>query len=252
MLLRAGRRGCLLVHGFTGCPWEMRYLGERLHEADITANVVRLAGHGTSEADMEGVAWEDWYGSALAGLDALEEHTDEIVVVGQSMGALLALKLAAENPERVRGLVLLAPALVTATSWLPLAAPLIPFVLTAFGDRYRFVRKEGGSDIADEAARTAIPSYAATPLRSVVQLVRLQAHARRLLPQVRQPTLVIHSSQDHTCPIDNVGILQRELPGPVRTLVLRDSFHVVSVDKDRDLVAAEVAGFVSSGGVAAG
>lgn len=245
VLLRAGARGSLLVHGFTGCPWEMRFLADRLHEAGITANVVRLAGHATTPADMEGTAWADWYASALGGLDALADVSDDVVVVGQSMGALLALKLAAEHPERVRALVLLAPALRTAMAWLPWVTPLIPFVVTAFGDRFRFVSKEGGSDVADDAARAAIPSYTCTPLRSVVELVALQAHVRSLLGRVRQPVLVVHSTRDHTCPIDNVALLQKELPGPVRTLILRDSFHVVSVDRDREQVAAEVAAFIA-------
>jgi len=225
----------------------MRYLGDRLHAAGLSANVIRLAGHGTTPEDMEGVTWEDWYGSVLAGLDELAAHCSEIVVVGQSMGALLALKLAAEHRERVRGLVLLAPALVTSMPWLPWVTPLIPFVMTVAGDRFRFVGKDGGSDVADDAARAAIPSYTRTPLRAVGQLVRLQEHVRALLPEVQQPILVIHSSQDHTCPLENVAILQRELPNPVRTLILRDSFHVVSIDKDRDVVAAEVTAFVANG-----
>lgn len=246
-LLRAGSRGSLLIHGFTGCPWEMRYVGERLHAADITTNIIRLAGHATSPEDMEGTAWEDWYASALAGLDALAEVTDDIVVVGQSMGSLLALKLAAEHPERIRALVLLAPALKTSMAWLPWVTPLIPAVLMAFGERFRFVSKDGGSDVADDAARAAIPSYTKTPLRAVTQLVKLQQNVRSLVPRVRQPVLIVHSTQDHTCPVDNVALLQKELPGPVRTLILRDSFHVVSIDKDRDQVAAEVAAFISGG-----
>jgi carboxylesterase len=250
-LLRAGSRGSLLIHGFTGCPWEMRFLGEHLQAAGITANIIRLAGHATSPEDMEGFAWQDWYGSALAGLDALAQVTDDIVVVGQSMGSLLALKLAAEHPERIRALVLLAPALKTSMFWLPWVTPLIPVVRIAFGERFRFVSKEGGSDVADDAARATIPSYTRTPLRAVNQLVQLQQNVRPLVASVRQPTLIVHSTQDHTCPIENVALLQKELPGPVRTLILRDSFHVVSIDKDRELVAAEVAAFISGGAAVA-
>lgn len=224
----------------------MRYLGDRLHEAGFSVQVVRLAGHGTSAEDMEGVTRDDWYASVLSGLDDLAEVADDIVVIGQSMGSLLSLKLAAEHPERVRALVLLAPALLTSMAWLPWAAPLIPFVLTAFGERYRFVQKDGGSDIADDEARAVIPSYPKTPLRSVVELVKLQENVRPLVARIEQPAMIVHSIQDHTCPIENLSVLQRTLPSPVRCLVLRDSFHVVSIDKDRDRVAAEVTEFVTA------
>lgn len=242
-----GPQGVLLIHGFTGSPWEMRSLGAWLHREGRTAHVVRLAGHGTTPEDMEATTAEDWYGSARAGLDALEQHTRDNVVVGQSMGALLALRLAAEEPARVRKVVLLAPALVTAMSWLPWVAPLIPLSVAASAGRLRFVPK-GESDVADDEARASSPSYRATPLRSVAELVRLQQAVRPMLARLHQPVLVIHARQDHTCPLENVGILQRELPGPVRTLILPESFHVISVDKERHLVAQAVGAFLQNGG----
>lgn len=247
VLLPGGARGCLLIHGFTGSPWEMRFLGERLHAEGWSANVVRLAGHGTTPWDMEATGADDWYGSALAGLAEIERHATAVDVVGQSMGALLALRLAAEQPERVRRVVLLAPALVTAMSWLPWVTPLIPAALTLSAGRLRFVGK-GESDIADDVARAECPSYTTTPLRAVGELVRLQALVRPMLARVRQPVLVVHARQDHTCPLENVAILQRELPGPVEVLVLPESFHVISIDRERERVAEAVLRFLDVAG----
>jgi len=241
-LLVGGDRGSLLIHGFTGSPWELRYLGHHMSAAGWSANIVRLAGHGTSPEEMEPCDWIDWYASARGGLEELESHSTTNAVVGMSMGSLLALKLAAEEPHRVRALVLLAPALMTSMSWLPWVAPLIPAALALSAGRLRFLPK-GESDIADDEARRECPSYTSTPLRSVGELVQLQQHVRGLLPQIRQPVLVIHSSQDHTCPLENVAILQKELPGPVRTLILRDSYHVISADRERERVADEVLRF---------
>lgn len=243
-LLPGGPRGCLLIHGFTGTPWEMRYLGERVHATGWSANVVRLAGHGTTPEDMESTGAEDWYASARAGLDELERHAQMNVVIGQSMGALLALRLAAEEPERVARVVLLAPALTTSMAWLPWVAPLIPAALVATAGRLRFVPK-GESDIADDRARAECPSYSTTPLRAVGELVRLQQVVRPLLARIRQPVLVIHARQDHTCPLENVAILQRELPGAMEAVVLPESFHVVSIDKERALVADAVLRFLA-------
>lgn len=244
--LPGGKTGALLVHGFTGSPWEMRFLGDTLQSHGHTVSGVRLAGHGTQPQDMEACAWTDWYGSVEAAFDELAQQVDRVFVIGQSMGALLALELVARHPDRIQALALLAPALITSMSWLPWVTPLIPTVLTLTGERTRFLPKKGGSDIADDTMRRAIPSYDATPLRSVGQLTALQEHVRRRLPDIRRPVLVVHSRQDHTCPLENVAILQRELPGSVRCLILRDSYHVISIDLEREQVATEVASFLAS------
>jgi carboxylesterase len=67
---------------------------------------------------------------------------------------------------------------------------------------------------------------------------------RPLLPHISQPALVIHSRQDHACSLENVAILQRELRGPVRTVILSDSYHVISVDVDKERTADEILAFV--------
>jgi esterase/lipase len=126
--------------------------------------------------------------------------------------------------------------------WLRRVGPaLLPFL-----KRSRRHLAKGERDVADRQARTESPSYPQIPLRALYQLLVLQKHVRRLLPRVRQPALVVHSRQDHTCPLSNVTVLQRRLGGPARTMLLDDSFHVVSIDVDRERVAAAVGQFVES------
>ena len=244
---RGGPVGCLLIHGFTGTPQEMRFLGGRLAARGLTASGVQLAGHCTSIEDFEHCRWIAWYNSAREALVALRANSSATVVVGQSMGALLALKLAAEHPEEIAGVALLSPAVALANPWLRWLRPAFPLVLPLLPARRRYVGK-GESDIADPQARAASPNYRRVPLRALHQLLELQHHVRRVLPQVRQPVLVIHSRQDHTCPVTNVAVLEHGLPQPPRTVVLQDSYHVISVDVDRETVAAEVAAFVEQTG----
>lgn len=243
-LLRAGPTGCLLIHGFTATPEEMRFLGERLHARGYTVSGVRVAGHATSVDDLERSTWRDWYASAYTGLVELRQHAVRIIAVGQSMGALLALKLGADPRAGVEGLALLSPALKLSMSGLPWLTPIFPLILAVAGHRYRYLPKKNGRDIADPRARAASRNYPQLPLRGIAQLVKLQQQVRRLLPQVHQPALIIHARQDHTCPLVNVEILRRHLAGPVRTRLLDHSYHVVSVDVEKEEVADEVARFV--------
>ena len=235
--------GCLLIHGFSGTPQEMRFLADRLYTSGYTVDAVRLAGHGTTIEDFSRATRHDWYRSARAGVEELQHEAARVVVIGQSMGALLALQLAVEYPQVIAAVVLLSPALVLSNPWVHRIGPVLPLLLPFA--RRRSIRR-GARDVADRQARTESPSYPELPLSALHQLLTLQKLVRRVLPQVRQPALIIHSRQDHTCPPRNAAILQRGLGGPVRAVLLEDSFHVISIDVDKERVAAEVAAFVES------
>jgi carboxylesterase len=86
--------GCLLIHGFTGTPYEMRFLGERLHAAGYSVGGVRLAGHATRVEDLAQSGWSDWDQSVEDGFEQLSRHCSRIVGIGLSMGALLGVGLA--------------------------------------------------------------------------------------------------------------------------------------------------------------
>src|SRR2546427_10780076 len=102
--IRAGTRGCLLLHGFAGTPPEMRGLGEYLAAAGYDVMGPLLAGHGLTPEAMALTRWTDWVRSAQDALTALRRDCREVFVAGQSLGGTLALHLAATNPA-VTGVV---------------------------------------------------------------------------------------------------------------------------------------------------
>ena len=91
-----GPTGVLLVHGFTGAPKEMRWMGEYLAKQGYTVLGVRLAGHATQPADMLRVTWQDWLTSVEDGWHLLRGAADQVFVAGLSMGGTLALLLASQ------------------------------------------------------------------------------------------------------------------------------------------------------------
>jgi carboxylesterase len=220
----------------------MRFLGERLAEAGHTVSAVRLAGHGTRAEDLERAGWRDWYASAQEGLDEVAARCSQVVTIGLSMGALLALQLAHDRPRQVHGLVLLSSALRLANRWSWLSSGLRPFTpLLPRG--VRFVRKYG-SDIADPEARRVQPGYGLIPIRSVAELAALQRRVLRILPRIEQPAFAVHARQDHTAPLVNVDLLGR-MPNLREVVLLDESFHVISVDLEREVVADAVVRFVN-------
>ena len=100
----------LLIHGLTGTPYEMRYLGEQLAARGIRVRGVKLAGHAGTPEELGAASYDNWYESVVKGLEELRQYGEPNVVVGLSMGAVLAARLAADQGESVAGLAMLAPA----------------------------------------------------------------------------------------------------------------------------------------------
>src|SRR5205814_10602885 len=95
------RRAALLLHGFTGTPFEMRFLGEKLAARGVRAVGPRLAGHATTFDELAATSYRDWFAGADAELADLKRSADKVAVVGLSLGGLIALDLARRNPDLV-------------------------------------------------------------------------------------------------------------------------------------------------------
>jgi carboxylesterase len=215
----------------------MRFLGERLHGAGFTVRGLRLPGHGTSVAECDRTTWHDWYGGVERELDALARTCRTVCIVGQSLGGLLALHAAARRP--------VAATAVLAT---PLRLSALGMLVARWAPgRIREVPKLGGSDVRDPDARRDNPSYRAIPTTALASLVELMRVVDDELPQVRGPLLVMHATHDHTAPVDSATrIVARAGATRLRTRILPESYHLIAIDVEREIVAAEVAAFFTT------
>src|SRR5262249_30947316 len=102
-----GQLGALLIHGFTGSPASTRPMAEWLAGRGLSVSAPRLPGHGTHWADLARTAWTDWEAEAAGALDDLSSRCTDVCVVGVSMGAALAVHLAATRADRVRCLAVI-------------------------------------------------------------------------------------------------------------------------------------------------
>ena len=236
--LPGGPDAALLLHGLTGSPHEVRPVAERLNAMGVRCRAPVLPGHGGAPAALDGLPWSAWLEGARRELAALGSAR-RVLLVGCSMGALLACALAHGAPERVSGLVLLAPALRLR------AAGRLGALLGRHLLRHRHVPKAAGSDVRDPVQRKVNPGLAAVPLSAVAELAALARHVEGLLPAIRAPALVIAARHDHTVALAGARRLARRLHGPARLVILERSFHLVGIDVERDRCAGEVARFHS-------
>jgi carboxylesterase len=234
----------LLIHGLTGTPYEMRYIGDQLAARGVRVRGVRLAGHADTPEALGAAAYDNWYESVVNGLEELRHYGEPIVVVGLSMGAVLSARLAADQGESISGLVMLAPAFFLPVSTTLMLKSLRGVLGSLIDSIYLYNPRD--SDIHDAAARSVHPSVHLMPLSAPLKLFDLSTLVRPMLPKITQPALVIHARRDHTCPMRrNLTYVMRHL-GSVekRAIELSESYHVITVDSEKDFVAGEVAEFV--------
>ena len=231
--------GAVCVHGFTGTPYEMRYLGEQLSRAGISVDAPQLPGHGTTIDELDRTRWQDWVDAVERAVDAMRARTQRVVLVGQSLGGLLALYVASRRRHIARVAVLATPL------WLAgIAGKLAPLLV-----RQRLVRalpKLGGSDVRDRRVRAENPCYPAIPFRALGELLAFMPIVDAALTDVTQPVLVLHAKHDHTAPVACAHRIAERTQAH-RLRILPRSFHLIAADVERDIVAAEVITFVRQG-----
>jgi carboxylesterase len=239
--LRGGPDAVLLLHGLTGSTFELVPVARALHAAGFRCLAPVMAGHGGPARALAGVPWAEWVGKARRDLARLE-GARRTFVVGCSMGALVACALAHDQPARVDGLVLLAPALrLQPQGRLGALLGRLPVLGGVV------VPKRAGSDVSDPEMRRRNPGLDGIPIGAVAELEALQRHVDRGLPGIAAPALVVHGAHDHTVTLGGARRLARRIgSGPARLVVLPRSWHLVGIDVERDRCAAAAAGFLSS------
>lgn len=186
-----GRAGVLLLHGFTGSPWELRPLADQLLDAGYSVAMPLLPGHGTRLEDLDRTGWQDWLGGARQALDWLAPQVDRVHLVGSSMGALLTLLLAQQTqPKPLRSVTLLAPAMALAP---PIAAAIR---VMAMAGRPRILRK----DPVPLADGLSPPAYDGIPVRATRRLLELMDVVEATACPLKVPAVALHGRADATIP----------------------------------------------------
>lgn len=211
----------------------MRLLGEFLAEQGYTVLGVRLAGHGTSPEDMLHTDHHQWYSSAEQGLQRLQKECEKVFVIGLSMGGILSLYLA--SLYKVAGVVSLSAPIFISNRKLP----LLPV--------YRLFRTY------EPKPRKPLPvdplynvSYDRTPLRCITSLLALIKMASLRLVQIEAPVLIVQSRAEHTVKPESAEYIYRHVTKAAekKLLWLYKSGHIVTLDKERDVVYEAIRDFL--------
>ena len=259
---KGGRAGVLLIHGLTGTPAEMQILGKGLHKAGFTVYGMQLAGHCGDEDDLLATNWHDWYDSVNRAADRLLQHVDILFVGGLSMGAVLSLKLAADRPDDVKGVGVYGPTFSYDGWSIPRYIQKSVFLLKWF-KTFGIFRKSVFIErppygLKDERIRKTVSEsmlsgdstkggLAGNPLGSLAEMQELAKVTKAQLPMVKAPCLIMHSNDDDIANMEtNSGLVARSVSGPVKMMPLENSYHMITIDRDRKTVINESVAFFSA------
>jgi len=252
-----GRSGVLLIHGLTGTPAEMRLVGKGLNRAGFSVYGMQLAGHCGDAKDLLATNWQDWYASVVKAAEEFRKEVDHLFVAGLSMGAVLALKLAADHPDWVKGVGVYGATFKYdgwATPWYGKFSFLLPLIDSLGIGRNWMVHEEEPYGLRDERLRQQISSLMlggdsaaaglpGNPWPSLAEMYKMAAVVRRDLPKVNAPCLIAHATEDDIASIENAYLVERSVSGPVETLWLEDSYHMITIDRERRVLIDRSAAF---------
>jgi carboxylesterase len=248
-LRNGGGEAVILVHGMTGAPDEMRFLGKKLHDRGFDVHIPLLAGHGAGYPDIRRTGWADWLGTVKATYERIRGDYDRVHIAGICAGGMLGLLLARDHD--IASCTIYAPVFDfdgwtmskfyanLRWGWRPIQlAPLVGRIVVP--ETYPFGLKDTrlrtlAAESQDSLIKGALDGM---PLKSIADMYELGQVVLKAAPSLSVSTLIIHAEEDEIGHPDNARRLQRALGGPARLEMLQDSYHMIHVDRERSKVVA--------------
>ena len=263
LFFQGQEKAVLLIHGITGTPSEMRYLGKALNKAGFTVFCNTLPRHCSTLAELKKVTWQELADSCIKDFLGLKEKYKEVFVAGLSMGAVMAVHLAWKFPGDVRGIGALAPTFFY-DGWALHKGKFITDILwhiPFFRNRID-IREDWPYGLKDEELRESIERFYKNanpkafsnkillfgspffPLACLYQHHLFAQIVKKELPEVKTPVIIIQAKEDDMTSLKNANYLYEHIASADKSLVvLEDSYHMITIDREKDKVAGELAAF---------
>ena len=254
LVLPGGRVGFLLMHGLAGTPVELRFVAQGLNRAGYTVHAPLLAGHGGSDLMLSTTRWTDWVASGEQALERLRQDCDHVVIGGLSAGSIVAIHLAAKHQAALSGLVLYSPTFWPNGWAMPWYFPGFRLIKQKWLANLFSLQERAPYGIKDDRIRRFILESLQSggrPLNeifarrggTVFEFARMTKAARKIIDDLTVPTFICHAREDDQSDLSNAIYVQQSIKGPVETLILDDSYHMITLDRQRAMVVDRTLAF---------
>jgi carboxylesterase len=243
----------LLLHGLGGGASEMLYLRRELKKKGFVVEVPILPGHGTHYSDLRKYKWEDYANAAYAEFEKLYEKYETVSVSGLCMGAVLALCIAIRYGDKVNAICPISTTLnfdgwglpyITRYISLLRFTPLYFFYNVKESEPYGVKDPEIRKWIKRKMSATSTTHYSKIPASSAWEMRKMNDYVKQNLDKIAAPVYVIHALEDEvTSPQSIVNIRMGITGAPFDCLILYDSYHLATIDRQKDFVAQKAGEF---------
>lgn len=243
----------LLLHGLGGGLAEMNYLKKRLEEEGYHVEVPLLPGHGTHYSDLKYIKWEVFADAASASFEKLSAEYETVSVSGLCLGAVLSLYLGIKYGDKVKAISPISTTLFYDGWSLPYLGRFMTFFrYTPFyytynlpeGDPYGIKDERIRRWVASKMSDTSTTHYSKIPFRSFWQMHLLNNYVRANLHKITSPVYAIHPLEDDVSSVKSVEFMKNKITTPdFKSLILLDSYHLATIDREKELVANTVCSF---------
>lgn len=227
----------ILIHGFTGSPSTLRHLAQYLAENDLDVEVVLLAGHGRTWAELKSATYQDWVKSVEEVLVKNLPNYQNIYLVGYSLGANIAVNLAVKYPQ-IKGLVALGISIRLQQE------KLARFGLWLTGNFRKRWKKRCIEDKKD--GEDSQGEFLYVPIATIKQLYKfIDEDTKKIITLMRTPLLIVHSRHDHVSRPISSEILFEKVQSRDKVLFIFDKSHHSLVHKTRrDFLFGRITDFI--------
>jgi carboxylesterase len=234
-LQEAGSHGVLLLHGFGDTPQTLSLLARRLAKNGYGVLAPLLPGHGRSVESFRQSRADEWIAAARDSLAAMRERYTFLSIVGLSMGGALAVIIAAESAS-IASLALVAPYL-----GMPAQLRFAAALHWLWGPLAGEINSRSPRSIRDPIEREKNLAYGTVTGRTLSELSKVVARARKALPRLNAPTLIVMSNEDPRVAVGVGEFALNRLGANDKKLVLTEGAgHIITVDYGRERVFAEI------------
>jgi carboxylesterase len=246
-----------LIHGLGGTQYDLGSMHKRLKNAGLVTYSLTLPGHGTKAEDLASVVAEDWVEAVVAKYREIRDQHPTVHLMGMCMGSLLAALLAARERHTKGNLIMLAPPVYIdgwATPWYRFLRPAL-YAVPGLPRRMK-IEEEDPFGIKNEQLRAIVKAkfergenfhYRWVPLECIRQVDRLRAMVMKAASHIQCPTLVVHAREDELTSLRSAHFMVKAIGGGrARMVILEDSYHMICVDNDREIVAKNVLEFLGA------
>lgn len=231
-IVENAKTAVLFIHGILGTP---RHFSHILPLVSFVPDHVsyynmQLPGHGGTVGDFSRSSMRQWKDAVWKVFDQLADTHERIVIVGHSMGTLFALQLAADFPDKVAQLFLLAAPIRPWVSW----QGMVCCIRASFGR----IREDRPSQQAIlRAGGTTLTKQLWRYIPWVPHMIALLLEARKTekcLPRLETEAWVYQSRRDEMVSLRSGKIMANYKPITLTTLP--DSTHFYYPPEDMKIV----------------